>query len=150
MGMRLDADLVVLSACRTAQGETTGGDEVLGLTRGLLAAGARAAVVSLWPVNDFATSLLMGQFYRRLQAGDDPARALQATQNYLRQMTPDQIRAELGELSMALHSAGVRDAVVMSVDAECALRDPRRPNLKARPTDYNHPCYWAPFVVVGA
>lgn len=150
MGMRLDADLVVLSACRTAEGETTGGDEVLGLTRGLLAAGARAAVVSLWPVNDLATSLLMGHFYQRLRAGDVPATALQAAQKYLRGLTPDQIRAELGQLSVALHTAGVRDAVVVVVDEECALRDTRRPNLKARPTDYSHPCYWAPFVLVGS
>lgn len=149
MGMRLNADLVVLSACRTAQGETTSGDEVLGLTRGLLAAGARAAIVSLWPVNDLATSLLMGHFYQRLQAGDDPARALQAAQKYLRGLTPDQVRAELGELSVALHSAGVRDAVVVFVDEECATRDARPTGAVDRQPDYSHPCYWAPFVLVG-
>src|SRR5262249_52467544 len=80
MGLRLNAELVVLSACNTGQGETTGGDDVLGLTRGLLGAGARAAVVSLWPVDDVSTSLLMGEFYRRLRAGDAPAVALRAAQ----------------------------------------------------------------------
>ncbi|NIN95911.1 MAG: CHAT domain-containing protein, partial [Anaerolineae bacterium] len=38
MGLQLNADLIVLSACETARGQTTGGDDVLGLTRGLLAA----------------------------------------------------------------------------------------------------------------
>jgi CHAT domain-containing protein len=59
VGMRLDKPLVVLSACETGVGQTTAGDELLGLTRGLLAAGARAAVVSLWSVDDHSTSLLM-------------------------------------------------------------------------------------------
>ena len=44
---------------------------MLGLTRALLAAGARAAVVSLWPVDDESTSLLMGELYRQLRAGPD-------------------------------------------------------------------------------
>ena len=54
MSLRLDARLVVLSACGTGQGESTGGDDLLGLTRGLLAAGAQAALVTLWPVDDHA------------------------------------------------------------------------------------------------
>src|SRR4051812_1111055 len=83
MGLHIDADLVVLSACRTGQGETTRGDDVLGLTRALLATGARAVVVSLWPVDDLAASILMGEFYRQLRDGKSPAMALAAAQTHL-------------------------------------------------------------------
>ena len=52
-----DADLVLLSACETRRGDVTGGDDMIGLTRGLLAGGARAALVSLWPVDDLSQPL---------------------------------------------------------------------------------------------
>ena len=52
-------DLIVASACGTGRGVPTTADDVLGLSRGLLACGARAAVVSLWPVDDRRTSELM-------------------------------------------------------------------------------------------
>jgi CHAT domain-containing protein len=132
MGLRLNADLVVLSACSTGLGETTGGDDVLGLTRGLLAAGARAAVVSLWPVNDVSTSLLMGEFYRQLIAGQPPAAALRAAQMLLRGLSPEQIDAAVSEL---------RDAGL--------VRDARRADMPAPTKDYSHPHYWAPFILVG-
>ena len=148
MGLRLDAELVVLSACRTAQGETTNGNEVLGLTRGLLAAGARAAVVSLWPVDDLATSLLMGHFYRRIRAGDAPATALRAAQHYLRGLSEAAITAEFGTLHTALQQTGAgaaRDVVA----GELAARHLASLGASVRHNDYSHPHYWAPFVVVG-
>jgi CHAT domain-containing protein len=131
MGLDLKADLVVLSACNTGQGETTGGDDVLGLTRGLLAAGARAAVVSLWPVDDVSTSLLMGEFYRRLRAGDIPRLALKAAQKYLRDLTPNDIEKEV---------AGVKAA---------SQRHLGQRNIALQRHDYRHPYYWAPFILVG-
>jgi CHAT domain-containing protein len=84
LGVGLVADLVVLSACESGLGHVTGGDDVLGLSRGLLTAGARAAVVSLWPVNDLSTALLMREFYRHLLGGGSPATALRQAQIYLR------------------------------------------------------------------
>ena len=59
----LNADLVTLSACETALGEVTGGDDVVGFTRGFLYAGARSIVSSLWQVSDDATNILMQAFY---------------------------------------------------------------------------------------
>lgn len=64
--LRLDADLVTLSACETGLGRISNGDELVGLARGFLYAGSRAIVASLWSVDDEATSSLMSEFYARL------------------------------------------------------------------------------------
>lgn len=79
--LKLNADLVVLSACQTGTGKEIQGEGVVGLTRGFMYAGARRVVVSLWSVNDRATSILMSDYYRQmLQQGLSPTAALQKTQ----------------------------------------------------------------------
>ncbi|BAZ51704.1 TPR domain protein [Nostoc sp. NIES-4103] len=79
--LNLPAELVVLSACQTGLGKEVKGEGLVGLTRGLMYAGAARVVVSLWSVNDEATSLLMRQFYSQmLQRGLSPAAALRAAQ----------------------------------------------------------------------
>ena len=67
---RLEADLVTLSACETALGKVSGGDDVVGFTRGLLYAGAKSIVSSLWKVDDEATGMLMKRFYEELKFND--------------------------------------------------------------------------------
>jgi CHAT domain-containing protein len=62
----LSASLVVLSACNSALGELTSGNELMGLTRSFLYAGVPSIVASLWTVDDRSTSFLMQQFYRNL------------------------------------------------------------------------------------
>lgn len=77
-GLRLTADLVVLSACQTGRGEEIVGEGVVGLTRAVLTAGAASVVVSLWNVADEATAAFMSRFYTYLvKEGLDKARALQ-------------------------------------------------------------------------
>jgi CHAT domain-containing protein/tetratricopeptide (TPR) repeat protein len=76
-------DLVVLSACETALGERTGGDEIVGLTRALLYAGAASVMASLWSVDDDASAALMTAFYVRLLDGEPAAAALAAAQREL-------------------------------------------------------------------
>jgi CHAT domain-containing protein len=80
--MKLNADLVVLSACETGQGKLVGGEGMLGLTRGFLYAGASSLVVSLWSVDDEATSELMRRFYDAMLGHQHlrPAAALRAAQ----------------------------------------------------------------------
>jgi len=75
LDLKLNADLVVLSACDTGRGRITG-DGVIGLSRSLLLAGTSNVVVSLWAVPDESTSVLMTQFYRELLTTPDKASAL--------------------------------------------------------------------------
>ena len=79
--LRLDADLVVLSACRTALGKEIRGEGLVGLTRGFMYAGASRVLASLWSVEDRATADLMGSFYRgMLREKLTPAAALRKAQ----------------------------------------------------------------------
>jgi len=68
--LKLDADMVVLSACQTGLGDVESGDDVIGLTRGFLYAGASNIIASLWVVDDKATSLLMTDLYKQLDTTD--------------------------------------------------------------------------------
>jgi CHAT domain-containing protein len=75
--------LVVLSACESGAGQIRGGDEVIGLVWGFLAAGAQSLLVSLWNVHDASSARLMDDFYRSLTDHTGvarPAAALQAAQ----------------------------------------------------------------------
>ncbi|HEX3556449.1 MAG TPA: CHAT domain-containing protein [Thermoanaerobaculia bacterium] len=84
--LRLGADLVVLSGCRTALGKLVRGEGLIGLTRGFLYAGAPRVVASLWRVEDLATAALMTRFYRALWIERlRPAAALRAAQLSLAQ-----------------------------------------------------------------
>jgi CHAT domain-containing protein len=84
-GLTLDADLVVLSGCRTALGREIRGEGLLGLTRGFLYAGSTKVMASLWAVRDQATSELMQRFYRALLVDrKSPAAALREAQLSLR------------------------------------------------------------------
>jgi CHAT domain-containing protein len=64
--LKLNADLVVLSACETGLGRLKKGEGIIGLTRALLYAGTKNIIVSLWQVSDQSTSDLMISFYRNL------------------------------------------------------------------------------------
>lgn len=77
-GLKLPASLVVLSGCSTGASRIYAGDEIMGLARGFLAAGAAALIVSLWAVNDQATAELMTAFYQKLRAGATIRAALRA------------------------------------------------------------------------
>ena len=76
----LAARLVVLSACDSGSGDIRGGDEVIGLARGFLGAGAQDLVVSLWNVHDARAVDLMAVFYEQLRQGATPAASLRAAQ----------------------------------------------------------------------
>lgn len=87
LGLRLDSELTVLSACNTA-GEpenARGGEGFAGLTRSFMYAGSRSLVVSHWPVGSQATVVLMTEFFRQLAAGRPKPEALALARQKLRQ-----------------------------------------------------------------
>jgi CHAT domain-containing protein len=80
--MKLNAELVVLSACRTGLGKHVRGEGLLGLTRGFMYAGTPRVVVSLWSLEDSSASELMSRFYKALFGRKrlSPAAALREAQ----------------------------------------------------------------------
>jgi CHAT domain-containing protein/Tfp pilus assembly protein PilF len=83
MGLRLNADLVMLSACRTGRGQLYRAEGVVGLSRAFLYAGSRGVVCSLWSVEDRQTARLMVQTYRGLRDGQPAAHALREAKRTL-------------------------------------------------------------------
>ncbi len=145
----LKAELVTLSACQSALGPDAGGEGFVGFTQALVMSGARSVCVSLWRVDDKATSLLMTRFYQNL-LGKRPAlskpmpkaEALQEAKGWLRSLTVDQIEGELA----ALERGDVRP--LAKVDGTTSPRSATSPkSTRVRP--YDQPYFWAAFVLVG-
>lgn len=88
IGLDLTGVLVTLSACETGRGTSVGGDEIVGLTRAFLGAGATTLVVSLWLAQDATTAQLMATWYELLRGPAGPAAALRAAQLRLRAAYP--------------------------------------------------------------
>ena len=86
--LELGAELVVLSGCGTGLNVVESGDELIGLTRGLLYAGARSAMVTLWDVHDQSTAQFMSIFYRQLAHQGNRARAARLAMLELRETCP--------------------------------------------------------------
>jgi len=74
--LRLNADLIVLSACQTGRGKLENGEGILGLPRIFFYVGAKSVVLTLWKINDESTSELMSLFYHYLSCGNNKAKAL--------------------------------------------------------------------------
>ncbi|NEP54352.1 MAG: CHAT domain-containing protein, partial [Moorea sp. SIO3C2] len=115
-----NVDLVVLSACKTAVGGAFGtGEEILGFGYQLQRTGARAAIASLWSVDDGGTQLLMNLFYAALQ-------------------DPNLTKAEaLQQAQIAMLNGDMSDLIEA------------RPELAKLADTYQHPRYWSPFILIG-
>ena len=138
---RLDAELVTLSACETALGQRTGGEGYLGFSQALFLAGARSLVLSLWKVDDRASALLMTRFYENLlgrrNGRERPlpkGEALSEAKQWLRGLTTEQ--------AAAAHFAQERGRIRPSPGGEA-------PKVIPEQAPYNHPYYWAAFILVG-
>lgn len=169
-GWKLEADLVTLSACETGVGSYGGGEGMLGFSQAFLLAGGRSVCLSLWKVDDAATSLLMDRFYQNL-LGRRPelvksgplskAEALAEAKTWLRNLTLAEARTLTTDLARGA-SRGKGQAALPPVDfkqGRTALKESeeqmRLPNgtwgPAERPDDkpFAHPKYWAAFVLVG-
>ncbi|MEV8531531.1 CHAT domain-containing protein [Streptomyces sp. NPDC051211] len=106
MGLRLRTRLIVLSACESGRSSRRSGDELIGLTRALLYAGAPTALVSLWRVDDNSTGLLMRRFYQALLSGMSKADALRCAQRAVLTAT---VREAVAHCEQARHDLGPAD-----------------------------------------
>ena len=79
-GLKLNCGLVTLSACETGMNAVAPGDELMGVARGFFSAGSPTVLMSLWTIDDQATTELMGSFYSELAATKSPATALRTAQ----------------------------------------------------------------------
>ena len=84
----LGADVVTLSACASAVGADRSGEGIVGLSRALFAAGARAVLLTRWPVHDRPMRTLVEAFYRSLSEGHPPAEALAEAVRLVRRSRP--------------------------------------------------------------
>lgn len=87
-GLKLNCQLVTLSACETGMNAVSPGDEIIGLARGFFSAGSASVMLSLWTVDDEATAELMKDFYQHLRSSNSPSSALRAAQVHLSRERP--------------------------------------------------------------
>lgn len=123
--LTIAADLVVLSACNTGYGNIVEGEGLLGLQRSFLKAGAASVMVSLWSIYDRSTAYFMGEFYNQLNVLE---------------------KEEMTLWNRFLSYFDWYDAPLFDYKAK-ANRDAKLFMLKH--PYYNHPVYWAPFILIG-
>ncbi len=123
--LRLNADMVVLSACNTATGKVLTGEGLLGLQRSFFVAGASSVVASLWSIYDRSTPLIMTAFYTKLLDYEDK---------------------EFGWFDRFLVWSNLYEPELVDYKA-LALRDAKLEMLNH--PYYNHPVHWASFVITG-
>jgi CHAT domain-containing protein len=145
---KLDADLVVLSACQSGLGQSAGGDGLLGFAQAFLAKGARSVVLSRWKVDDTATALLMVRFYENLLGKRiglkkplGRAEALSEARQWLRKLP----RREAEALAVRFAGGVLRGT---EGDARPVVKGMAGP-LPAGDRPFAAPYYWASFVLVG-
>ena len=126
-----NASLVTLSACETALGRMMAGDELIGLTRGFIYAGAPSIVASLWKVNDESTAKFMELFYRNLKTYPK-AQALRLAQI-------EMIRGKTGR--------GIVRGVGGITEGKKQKFVPVEKGIQT--VDGSHPYFWAPFILIG-
>lgn len=133
--LKLRCDLVTLSACDSGLNQVQRGDELYGLVRAFLLAGATAVMAALWRVDDRPSLLFMLKFYELVQAGVAYAEALKQTQLYLQSITLATAQATLTPL------LGER-ATTYLADFAAGTNGADRP-IFAAPKD------WAAFTLIG-
>jgi hypothetical protein len=147
-GWNLKCELVTLSACQSALGRYEHGEGFVGFAQAFLLLGSRSVCLSLWPVDDAATALLMQRFYANLLGKREglkgplgKAAALAEAKAWLRDLS--------GEEALAL-TASLRQGVVRKKDAPTReAPGGEKPAFTKGAKPYAHPYYWSAFVLIG-
>lgn len=147
--LRLQADLVTLAACETGRNQVLKGDELIGLVRAFIYAGTPSVVVSLWPVDELSTRILMERFYQELLAGHAKAAALRAAQQYVHTMTVTQVMAHLRSYGEADPAGQVERLLALTHTPTVASTVNPAAGESATARVFAHPYFWAPFVLIG-
>ncbi len=129
--LHLNAALVTLNACTSGLSQIASGDELLGLPRAFLYAGAADIVCTLHEVDDLAAYLLMVMFHQNLAVSRNAAQALHATQLRLRTIARTEVRAMLAP-------------TVDSITLDKLLNQ-----LADEAAPFGAPHFWASFVLIG-
>jgi CHAT domain-containing protein len=130
--LNLKSKLVVLSACETGLGQLSNGDELIGLSRAFIYAGTPAIIVSLWPVEDASTSILMTRLYQYYSAGYRLQNALTMAQRDL--------------INNNFEPSVKRGASTSTVVWDKVLKYEIESGNKSKE---KNPFFWAPFILVG-
>jgi CHAT domain-containing protein len=139
----LHLNLLVLSACSTGVQMVRLSNSLTGLARGFLYAGVQCLILTLWPVNDLSTMLLMNEFYSGLHRGLRVNESLRQAQLWLR-------NARAAEIAEWFAQERWRDNHNRIMPYERASQVWRRfVALDAEERPFRHPHYWAPFFVTG-
>mgnify|MGYP000987433819 CR=1 FL=1 len=138
---------MTLGACETGRNKVLKGDELIGLVRAFIYAGTPSVVVSLWPVDELSTRILMERFYQELLAGQPKAAALRTAQQYVRNLTATQV-------TTLLTSYGEPDPADQVQRLLALTHTPQSPTLASTASSpaarlFAHPYFWAPFVLIG-
>ncbi|RSS80673.1 CHAT domain-containing protein [Streptomyces sp. WAC06614] len=122
LGLSLAVDLVVLGSCESGLSKRRPGDELLGLTRALLYAGAASTLVSLWRVDELSTGLLLTRFYEELRAGSSKAESLRRAQRWLRGLTHADVLRHAQEVRSAPAHGSPLGAALLLEEARLLAR----------------------------
>ncbi len=136
-------NLFTLSACEVTTSKQNITTEYAGLASGLLSQGVNNVVNSLWRVESTANALVMIEFYRRLQSGKKSVIALTEAVEWLRELTAEELTKWYESLLNQLPAEGLR------MKAQLATQLYRTSQMEAGTKLYNHPYYWAAFVIGG-
>lgn len=142
--LSLKASLITLSACDTGLNDIDYGDELWGLTRAFLVAGAHSVLVSLWPVYEVSTRIFMEHFYGKLGEKYSRAQALAAAQHHIRNLKASQLYKILGSEQYGLSSE--------EIDKEFKKLVKLLKNFSTSSDDpclFAHPYYWGAFLLIG-
>ena len=157
--LRMQADLVILAACETGRSHVLRGDEILGLSRAMLYAGTPSLMVTLWPVHEIPTRLLVEKFVKQLPLatsaethsspsfvsghGFDPASALAVAQCWLRRLSYAEVQAILARWD-DLPSAEIKKHLTILWQMTHPKETPQ-----AESRLFGHPFFWSPYILIG-